>query len=234
MKKSFTVTSTTRSASSVKNLAILDTECVDAIRNTVTCVLRKNAGGWISSDDIQDIAQSAVMHVWMKRDQYDPEKGASFKTWTNTVAHNFAIQTSKKIKKSADMAVAISGLVDLSDACGEDDAPKAKAFNGADTSNTWAMDNLGIRLGDNAADYGLSRSAEDLAEEKRVKALNEFLDKRLNENERLLFNMMSEGLSKQEMMEITHKSGGNIDTCICRLRSKVRNWMKASDYYGIE
>lgn len=235
MKEISTATSTTRSASSVKNLAILDNECIDAISSTVTCTLRKNAGSWISSDDIQDIVQSAVTHVWLKRDQYDPEKGASFKTWTNTVAHNFAIQTSKRIKKAADKAVAISGLLDLCD-CGDDDEPKAatKAFSGIDTSNTWAMDSLGINLGENAADYGFSRDAEDMASENREKALREFLDRRLNENERLLFNMMSDGLSKQEMMEITHKTGGCIDTSISRLRSKVRNWMKASDYYGIE
>lgn len=227
-------TSTTRSASSVKNLAILDNECIKAITNTITCILRKNAGSWISNDDIQDIAQSAIMHVWMKRDQYDPEKGASFRTWTNTVAHNFAIQTSKRMKKAADKAITLSGLLDLGEGGEDDSKGKTKAFNEANTSYSWALDNLGIRSGENAADFGLSRNAEETATQNREQALRHFLNNRLNESERLLFNMMSDGLSKQEMMEITHKNGGAIDTSISRLRSKVRNWMKASDYYGIE
>ena len=49
----------------------------------------------------------------------------------------------------------------------------------------------------------------------------------LNESEKLLLEMMKDGLSKEEMMEITHKSGGNIDTCKSRLRQKILRYVKS-------
>ena len=48
----------------------------------------------------------------------------------------------------------------------------------------------------------------------------------LNESDKLLLEMMKDGLSKEEMMEITHKSGGNIDTCKSRLRQKILRYVK--------
>ena len=167
---------------------------------------------------------------------YDPAKNTAFKTWATTVAHNYAIQLSKKIKETADMSVAISGLLDMADSFGDDDSPKtvSKAFKGKDTSNSWAMDNLGIHGEETNADYAFARKAEETATARRVGRLQDFLDTKLSSSEKLLFEMMRSGLSKTEMMERTGKTGGNIDTSICRLRSKVHNWMKASDYYGIE
>ena len=34
-------------------------------------------------------------------------------------------------------------------------------------------------------------------------------------------------LSKEQMMEITHKTGGNIDTCKSRLRQKILRYVKS-------
>ena len=48
----------------------------------------------------------------------------------------------------------------------------------------------------------------------------------LNESEKLLLEMMKDGLSKEQMMEITHKTGGNIDTCKSRLRQKILRYVK--------
>ena len=48
----------------------------------------------------------------------------------------------------------------------------------------------------------------------------------LNESDKLLLEMMKDGLSKEEMMEITHKTGGNIDTCKSRLRQKILRYVK--------
>lgn len=203
--KNTTTIDTTIAASSDQNPAIIDSRCFNAINKTVSYTLHMNAGSWISDDDIQDIVQSAALHLWQKKDLYNPEKGASFITWTNTVVHNYAIQISRKLKKSADMTVSISGL------------------DGASGMITSAC----------TADFDLNQAAEDIASKKRIEALNAFIDTNLNESEKLLFCMLKDGLSKKEMMEITHKTGGNIDTSIHRLRSKVRRWMKTSDYYGI-
>lgn len=48
----------------------------------------------------------------------------------------------------------------------------------------------------------------------------------LNESDKLLLEMMKDGLSKEQMVEITHKTGGNIDTCKSRLRQKILRYVK--------
>lgn len=48
----------------------------------------------------------------------------------------------------------------------------------------------------------------------------------LNDSDKLLLEMMKDGLSKEQMMEITHKTGGNIDTCKSRLRQKILRYVK--------
>ena len=48
----------------------------------------------------------------------------------------------------------------------------------------------------------------------------------LNESDKLLLEMMKDGLSKEAMIEITHKTGGNIDTCKSRLRQKILRYVK--------
>lgn len=68
--------------------------------------------------------------------------------------------------------------------------------------------------------------AEELSESTdRLAQLTSFLST-LNESDKLLLEMMKDGLSKEQMMEITHKSGGNIDTCKSRLRQKILRYVK--------
>ena len=59
----------------------------------------------------------------------------------------------------------------------------------------------------------------------RLTQLTGFLST-LNESDKLMLEMMKDGLSKEEMMEITHKTGGNIDTCKSRLRQKILRYVK--------
>ena len=65
-----------------------------------------------------------------------------------------------------------------------------------------------------------------IASNSRFAQLRDFLSK-LNESEQLLLQMMKDGLSKEEMMEITHKSGGTIDTSKSRLRHKILRFLKS-------
>lgn len=68
--------------------------------------------------------------------------------------------------------------------------------------------------------------AEELSESTdRLAQLTGFLST-LNESDKLLLEMMKDGLSKEQMMDITHKSGGNIDTCKSRLRQKILRYVK--------
>ena len=70
------------------------------------------------------------------------------------------------------------------------------------------------------------QNAEELSESTdRLAQLTGFLST-LNESDKLLLEMMKDGLSKEQMMEITHKSGGNIDTCKSRLRQKILRYVK--------
>jgi len=230
----FSTSSTSRSASSRNITPVIDRKCYDAIRKTVTCTLRKYASSWISEDDINDIVQAVAMRIFEQTDKYDESKGA-FSTWCSTVAHNYAIQLGKRMKKAGDRAVRLSGVNSFLE--GMDDDEKAiysSSTKQEDTSFSWLKDELGMHPEESEADYFMMKALDDQAMLRRTANLQEFLDTRLNESEKLMFEMMRDGLSKEEMMEITHKTGGNIDTCKSRLRSKVYNWMKASDYYGVE
>jgi len=224
--------STTRSASISRNVPVIDRECYDSIRKTVTCTLRKNAGSWISQDDINDVVQSVAMHIMLQSDKFDEGK-STFSTWCSTVAHNYTIQLGKKMKKAGDRAVQLSGVNSFLE--GMDDDEKAMftpSRKQEDSSLSWAMDNLGLHPDENEADFFMMKAIEDERMAKRTARLQQFLDTKLNDSEKQMFDMMQKGLTKQEMMDMTHKTGGNIDVCKSRLRTKVYNWMKASDYYG--
>ena len=233
MKELTTPSHLSNNTPSEKFNAVIDNECSDVIRRTVRYVLSANASSYITNDDINDITQAAAERVITKKEMYNPAKCTSFKTWASTVAHNYAIQLSKRIKETKEMSVSISGIVDMSDNISDIElCTVSKAFRGRDSSTTWMRDNLGVNTEMVNADYRISAKEEASAMNNRVLRLQEFLNTGLNDSEKILFEMMRSGLSKTEMMERTGKTGCNIDTSICRLRSKVRNWMKAADYYG--
>ena len=224
---------TSRPASKSSNFqVIIDDQFYNNVTNTVNSVLRKNAGSWITDDDINDVVQSVAMHILLQTERYDESKGA-FSTWCATIAHNYSIQLGKRMKKAGDRAVKLSGVNTFLD--GMDDDEKALFTPGnrqEDTSLSWAMDNLGMHPEEAEADYFMMKALEEDEMRARTSSLQEFLDTRLNPGEKQMLEMMKDNLSKEEMMAITHKTGGNIDVCKSRLRAKVYNWMKASDYYG--
>ena len=78
-------------------------------------------------------------------------------------------------------------------------------------------------------DYSILEPFQKLEEKSeskdRLTLLTGFLAT-LNESDKLLLEMMKDGLSKEQMMEITHKTGGNIDTCKSRLRQKILRYVK--------
>lgn len=224
--------STTRSASLRKSTPVIDRKCYESIRKTVTCTLRKNAGGWITEDDINDVVQSVAMHILLQSERYDESKGA-FSTWCSTIAHNYSIQLGKRMKKIGDRAIKLSGVNTFLEGMDDDEKALYSAGNRQeDTSMSWAMDNLGMHPEETEADYFMMKALEENEMLRRKNNLQEFLDTRLNPGEKQMLEMMKDNLSKEEMMAITHKTGGNIDVCKSRLRAKVYNWMKASDYYG--
>ena len=191
--------SSPKSNSSVgRNLALFNEEIVKAIAETVRITLAKYANTWVIKGYIvvDDFIQNATLHILNKCDSYDPERGASFKSWACTVARNYSISESKKLKQIVDSKARLDFL-------GE----------GVEELKTPFEDRLIL--------------FEEITESKRrTIKLNDFIAT-LNEGEQLLLQMMKDGLSKEEMMEITHKSGGTIDTCKSRLRHKILRYLKS-------
>lgn len=83
----------------------------------------------------------------------------------------------------------------------------------------------GLDLEDDSILEPFQRSEELSESTDRLAQLTGFLST-LNESDKLMLEMMKDGLSKEEMMEITHKTGGNIDTCKSRLRQKILRYVK--------
>ena len=86
-----------------------------------------------------------------------------------------------------------------------------------------------VREGMDLEDYSIldpfQKMEDSSVSRDRLTQLTELLST-LNESDKLMLEMMKYGLSKEEMMEITHKIGGYIDTCTSRLRQKSLRHVK--------
>ncbi len=51
-------------------------------------IISKAIKTWIPNSDWEDIAQELRIHLWLKKDTFDPNKGASVKTFVNRVLDN--------------------------------------------------------------------------------------------------------------------------------------------------
>ena len=214
---------------------VIDSHLYESIRRTVTYNLRKNAGSWISSEEIEDVVQNTAMHVFIKACLYDSSMGASFRTWAMTVAHNYSIQLARKMKTADDKVISLDRTFGVRENPARDDesAHHIRHHDGIrNSSGAWIMDTLGIIPEECYADCRLRKAEENSASERRAENLVTFLESGLNQNESGMLAMMRERLTKEEMMQRTHKTGCNIDTTKSRLRAKVRKWMKETDYYG--
>lgn len=210
---------------------IIDAECYESIKKTVRYIMKRNMRNYISECDLDDALQSVLIHIWVKKDLYDPSRGASFKTWAITIAHNYTIQLSKKLQKHYRV---IKSLCDF-DCLTSGQETMDYVFNSiaqGNSSLSWINDNLGFVQGESDADYRFSSQDESDQQNARLNNLMEYLDNKLNQSEKELLQLLKDDRSKSDMMEILKKSSGNIDTCKSRLRSKISNWMKESDYYG--
>jgi DNA-directed RNA polymerase specialized sigma subunit, sigma24 homolog len=237
---------TTRPASSNSNQVVFDDQFINNVKNTVNYVLRKNAGSWISSDDIEMITSDAYTRIWEQVGKYDPAKGASFKTWYETVARRYAISAAKKLKNNdVDKRVRMDCLTGFDNGHTEDDPEKrsrSKKINYmSDTTFGWAAQELGINLDEFAADYSFTKESDENASLKRLAKLEEFLKTRLTDREKFMLGIQDgeDGLSvnlksKEQLMEELHMSGSNADTSKHRLLSKIYSFISSSEYNNEE
>ena len=180
-----------------KNLSLFNREVIKSVSDTVRFTLLKNAGSWVTKGyiDVDDFIQGANLHILNRSNSYDPEHGASFKSWACVVAKNYTISESKKLKKII-------------------------------TAKTRFDVIEGMDLEDYSVLEPFQKAEEDFESKNRLTQLTGFLST-LNDSEKQLLEMMKNGLTKEKMMELTHKSGGNIDTCKSRLRHKILQYVKS-------
>ena len=84
-----------------KNLSLFNPDVIKSISDTVRFTLMKNASSWVKKGyiDVDDLIQSASLHILNRSASYDPEHGTPFKTWVCVVERNYTISESKKLKK---------------------------------------------------------------------------------------------------------------------------------------
>lgn len=180
----------------MKTMALqFDGRLYSELCTSVTCFLLTHAASFLSQEEIEDIAQNAVIHVWDIRDKYDSSKGASFKTWASRVVHNYAVSESKKACRKSSLSTNIDEIHGL-------------------------VAKEGIECIE-----GRSEFDSDL----RMGMLRRFISG-MKEGERELIAMLEEGLSKDEIIARTGKSGSYIDTMKCRLRAKIHHFIRQREY----
>lgn len=54
-------------------------------------------------EQAEDIAQDALLRVWQKAGLYDPEKGASVRTWIYRITYNLAVDAKRKERQTVDI-----------------------------------------------------------------------------------------------------------------------------------
>lgn len=232
-------------STSNKFQVINDDQFYKTVKETITYVLRKNAGSWISSEQIEDIVSAGCIDVWMKREQYDPSRGASPKTWITTCAHNFAITAAKALKKAVDRKVDITSLSGSDLGKTEVDPEKrsrSKKVNyRTDSTFGWAAQELGINIDEYNADYSFSKESDEAASLKRLAKLEHFLMTGLSDKEKDMLGLQNgpDGLivnmkTKEQLMEELHITDGNAYTRKNRLLSKIYDYIKSPEYYDDE
>lgn len=180
-----------------KNLALFNDEIIRSIAETVKSTLMKNASTWVKKGYIN------LDDFIQNANLHILNKSDAFdqKHGTSFKAWACVVARNYSISESKKLKriVASKTNIDL--------------LNNGDLSDTSIKEPF-------------QKKEERQESRSRLKQLLLFLDG-LNESEKLLLEMMKDGLSKEEMMEITHKSGGNIDTSKSRLRRKIQLFVKS-------
>ena len=155
----------------------------------------------VSSFEREMIAEKAWFHVVENYAKYKPSENAKFSTWAKTVAQNFAIDELRKLNNDP---LHMTGLLYEDQPADEDDAKKysdtvssRKAFGSvADCSDQLYWQDALNTLKDIVASY-VGR-------------------------DRIVGEMLLGERTKEEIMAETQMTGGNVDTCKCRLLKKMR------------
>lgn len=179
-----------------KNLPLFNDDIIRSISDTVRYTLKKNASSWVKKGYID------VDDFVQSANLHILNRSASFDPSHGTPFKAWACVVARNYTIS-----------------------EAKKLKRIITSKTRFDVIDGMDLEDFSILEPFQKMDETSESKNRLALLTAFLST-LNESDKLLLEMMKDGLSKEEMMEITHKTGGNIDTCKSRLRQKILRYVK--------
>lgn len=179
-----------------KNLPLFDDDIIRSISDTVRFTLMKNASSWVKKGYID------VDDFVQSANLHILNRSASFDPDHGTPFKAWVCVVARNYTIS-----------------------EAKKLKRIITSKTRFDVIDGMDLEDFSLLEPFQKKEETSESKDRLALLTAFLST-LNESDKLLLEMMKDGLSKEDMMEITHKTGGNIDACKSRLRQKILRYVK--------
>ncbi len=205
MKKNNTIT-----AAAADFQAYLTNELGETIKKSMLFYIAgKDHLGMVSSFEREMIAESAWFHVIEKHEKYKPSKDIKFSTWAKKVARNFAIDELDKLHNDP---LHKTGLL-------REDQPKNE--NDAQKYN----DTVSYRKS-----FGCVRDCSDqLYYHDMFEALKRIVSTYVG-RDRAVAEMLIDERTKEEMMAETQMSGGNVDTCKCRVLKKMRTDLLEAGY----
>ena len=182
--------------------AILTNELGETIKKSVLFYIDgRDHIGMVSSFEREMIAENAWFHVIEKREKYRPSKDAKFRTWAKRVAQNFA---SDELEKLQNDPLHMTGLLHEDQPKNEDDAKKY--------SDTVSYRRSFGSVGD---------CSDQLYWQEMLETLKGIVSTYV-ERDRTVAEMLIGECTKEEKMAVMQMTGGNADTCKCRVLKKMR------------
>ena len=165
--------------------------------------------GMVSSFEREMIAENAWFHVIEKHAMYKPSKDAKFSTWAKKVAQNFA---SDELDKLQNNPLHMTGLLHEDQPKNEDDAKKY--------SDTVSYRRSFGSVGD---------CSDQLYWQEMLETLKGIVSTYV-ERDRTVAEMLIGECTKEEIMAVMQMTGGNADTCKCRVLKKMRADLLGAGY----
>lgn len=182
--------------------ATLTNELGETIKNSVLYYINgRDPIGMVSSFEREMIAENAWFHVIEKREKYRPSKDAKFRTLAKRVAQNFA---SDELEKLQNDPLHMTGLLHEDQPKNEDDAKKY--------SDTVSYRRSFGSVGD---------CSDQLYWHEMLETLKGIVSTYV-ERDRTVAEMLIGESTKEEIMAVMQMTGGNADTCKCRVLKKMR------------
>lgn len=182
---------------------VLTIELRDSIKKDITFFLSKNK---LSSFERDIIAEKAFEKVLEKRKKFQDNGKAKFSTWAKKVARNFAFDELRKLKRDP-----------LHIASGQTEGKQSDN----DLNNKETIRSLSLERA--AYNDRQSNCKETLKALKGIVSTYRGRDQSIAE-------MLIAGDSKEEITSVLQMSGACFDTCIHRLRKRMRNDLLKAGY----